>query len=165
MRMMRWFTTTTLIGLLALASGVSLLWLFAYGPAWNHTLLEVLRDVGISLVVAGFLVLTIEQVSRREIRNEVSDLVQLALAKMQEQHVDELFRAFMPSEVFDFLRSNVIQPRFFREADEWVVRFLDVDRDAGIVHCQVAGTYELVNWTDHPSEYEIRFTQSEALTQ
>lgn len=111
---------------------------------------HVLRDLGIALIVAFAIIITIEHRQREELNSHIFKF----LNKTNESMIESVLGVEFPTGMYDYVRSTVMKADFFR-TDSQINYTLRIDNDKLIV--EFVSCHTIINLTDKPMTYPCRF--------
>ncbi|MBZ9742347.1 hypothetical protein [Mesorhizobium sp. CO1-1-4] len=113
---------------------------------WHH----MFRDLGIALVVAFAIIITIEHRQREELNRYIFRF----LNRTNQSMIESVLGIEFPAGMYDFIRSTVMKAEFFR-TDSQINYTLYVENGKLVV--EFISTHTIWNLTDHFKTYPCRF--------
>lgn len=128
---------------------------------------DILRDIGIALIVAAIIIFTIEQKSRDELNRMVGSF----LRRTHENLFQTILGIEFPKPMFDFVRDRLMKEPIFRTETEVHYTIRPLSDNAGdrwgiaTVRLDCTYGYRIKNLSDREQVHPIRFFVEEPLDQ
>lgn len=113
-------------------------------PQW---LLDILSNLGIGLVAAGIATGTIEAISRKRLQHDI--------AEMKEAHFESILKGFIPTPIFEEIKTQIIAQPFLRRDFNWAFEFTWEDEERKFIHKYHIVDYEVKNVSQTLEKYEL----------
>jgi len=126
---------------------------------------QILRDVGIAMIVAAIIIFTIEQRSK----DELNRMVGRFLKRTHENLFQTILGVEFPKPMFDFVRDRLMKEPVFRTEAEVHYTILPVSENVGprwaipTVLVEYSFSYKIKNLSDRDQTHPIRFFVEEPL--
>jgi hypothetical protein len=159
------FWRATFISILLIVAAIFAL-LISMAIANEHGIIQqIIRDIGIALIVAAVIIFTIEQKSRDELNKMVSRFLQ----RTHENLFQTILGVEFPKPMFDFVRDRLMKEPVFRTEAEVHYTILPISETVGprwnisTILLDYSFSYKIKNLSDRDQTHPIRFFVEEPL--
>lgn len=116
-------------------------------PSVPHWLSGILSNLGIGLVAAGIVTGTIETISRKRLQSDI--------AEIKEAHFESILKGFMPTSIFEEIKTHIIGEPFLRRKFRWTFEFSWKDEKKEWLNKDLVAYYEVENISRTLENYEL----------
>ncbi len=114
-------------------------------PLW---VFNILSDLGIGIIAAGLLTITLEQAGRKKHQEDINDIKNI--------YVESILKALMPQPFFDEIKAHIIQQPFLRSNYQATIHLAWKDDKKEFLSMIDNYSYEVKNISRTIEEYEVR---------
>jgi hypothetical protein len=113
-------------------------------PGWSEDLLP---DIGIGLLAAGILTMSIEPIARRRLHRDVKE--------MREAHFESVLKGFMPESIFEEVRTQIIDQPFLRKDFRLTIELSPPGNKPAYLRKTQTISYEVENTSRAPGTFIV----------